>query len=58
MSNPENQVVFCPCCGKPSAIPSGSAFCEVGEWDGRQYEVEGQFDKFTCTECSAEFVKL
>lgn len=39
--------VNCPFCGRP-AFPAPGGFLEIGEYDGKQYSVEGSVDGYQC----------
>lgn len=46
---------FCPSCGGPVSEETVGAFVEIGEWDGRSHESEGDARGWRCDACGAEF---
>jgi len=47
---------FCPVCGaKNTLIEAGSAFVEMGDYDGKKYEFEGDAPHYECAECGGQF---
>lgn len=47
--------MFCPKCGGQKCEPVGSVFYEKGEFNGKQYDEEGNADEYVCQSCGAEF---
>jgi predicted RNA-binding Zn-ribbon protein involved in translation (DUF1610 family) len=46
---------FCPHCGVQDVDHSGMAHIEAGEYNGKEYETDGDVDAFQCHGCGAEF---
>ena len=51
-----SKLKFCPNCGKQSAeLKATDAFVEVGAYDGKRFEVEGDAVEYQCTTCGEAF---
>ncbi|WP_088834407.1 MULTISPECIES: hypothetical protein [Paenibacillus] len=50
----------CPKCESKMVIQEGGGFIERGNFNGKQYEVEGNVDRFVCQEkkCGHEFFEM
>jgi len=47
---------FCPCCGaKDTLVDACSAFVEMGDYDGKHYEFEGDARHYECGACGGQF---
>lgn len=47
---------FCPHCGAAGTLEEcGTVFCEMGEYDGRSYELEGDAPQYHCSRCDNRF---
>lgn len=49
------KVTFCPYCGSQEITEGVGAFLEMGDFDGKQYESEGDADGVLCLSCNGEF---
>jgi hypothetical protein len=47
---------FCPHCGAAGTLEKvDTVFCEQGEYDGRNYESEGEGAQYACSQCRGQF---
>lgn len=47
---------YCPHCGAIGTLEDiGSVFCEQGEFDGKEYEAEGDATHYQCSRCTNQF---
>lgn len=45
----------CPYCKHDKTTPTIGAFMEIGEYDGKHYQGEGNADGYTCDGCGKTF---
>lgn len=52
---PNETLRFCPYCGGDDISVAANAFVEMGKFDGRRYEAEGDATGMRCNGCGGEF---
>lgn len=55
-SEPEPKGAYCTACGTFSTTPALGAFVEIGEWDGKRYQCEGNAEGWECQKCGHTFL--
>lgn len=53
---PSLRGAYCTVCGAFSMTPYGGGYVEVGEWDGKSHQVEGQAEGWECQSCDHIFL--
>jgi transposase-like protein len=47
---------YCPFCGQAHVVVErDDCYVEVGEYDGKYYEEEGEVVRYRCTRCGSHF---